>query len=136
MSNDLVRWGVAPAGDDNQREMQDDGEQWDAPPDNVPPTGTNFGTQRRTAHGFTTGAARQDAAQAALRGDGTFAALRETDAEEHHQSRWDWGDTRTWLVIAALCFGFLAFCAFYYFLPTARHNQNDGPAPVPAIRVY
>ena len=48
----------------------------------------------------------------------------------------DWGNLHTWLVISALCLGFLAFTAFVYFLPYGRHNQNDGPLPTPSIRIY
>jgi len=72
------------------------------------------------------------------------------DSDDEIQDGWDrpplrsntlrvqagWGDARTWLVISALCLGFLAFTAFVYFLPYGRHNQNDGPLPTPSIRVY
>ena len=80
--------------------------------------------------------AEKDASRARARGDGTFAAQRESDAGDLRQNRWDWGDARTWVWIAAMCLGFLALVAVVYFLPTGRHNQNDGPMPTPTIRVY
>ena len=74
--------------------------------------------------------AEEDASQARQKGDATFAAVRETDAEELTQTRWDWGDLRTWLWIAAMFFGFLLLVALCYFLPEGRH------ASPPPIRVY
>ena len=66
-----------------------------------------------------------------------YAALREADAADNRQQGWgDWGDVRTWAIIAAMFFGFLLFVAFVYFSPTGRHNQNDGPLSVPAFRGY
>ena len=77
-----------------------------------------------------------DAADARRRGHDEFADMRETDAAEQRQKPLDWGDFRTWAIIWAMFFGFLAYVLFVYYLPTGRHNQNDGPTPVPNIRVY
>lgn len=126
MANDLVRWG---RGDDGE---QDGDEGWDLPPTDDRAPGAS---QPRKEHGAAKNADR-DADAARRRGDGGFAVHRETDAAEHRQSAWDWGDARTWLILFGLCFVFLLMSAAVYFLPFGRHNQNDGPSPTPEIRVY
>ena len=133
MANDLVRWG----GWDEDRsggnpDTSDPADQWDRPPE----AESNRGTSRRRKRGGSAHEADQDAAAARRRGDGTFAVERETDASEHRQSAWDWGDARTWLIIGAMCVGFLLFSLWVYVMPHGRHNQNDGPNPTPTIRVY
>ena len=80
--------------------------------------------------------ADRDAASAEAQGDQSFAKMREGDAAELRQSRWDWGDLRTWVWIVGMCLGFLLVGAFTYYMPQGRHNQNDGLNPTPNIRVY
>ena len=103
---------------------------------NLPPTDPRSGPihDKLSEHGARQ--ADRNAAQAYARGDGIFAALREADAGDLRQKRWDWGDARTWIWIVGMCAAFLLLCLFVYFLPYGRHNQNDGPAPSPTIRVY
>ena len=137
MANDLVRWGRLDADGYQERhetDTIDDNEQWDTPPDQ--PRTNNFSPMRRRRSGQAAGNADQDATDARARGDKEFAFTREGDAADLRQSPWDWGDLRTWLIIAAMCFGVFAFTAFVYFMPQGRHSQNDGAEPVPHIRVY
>ncbi len=122
MANDLVRLHGWPE--------EDIPDGWDRPP-----VAENLRRDPVVPEGAARGA-DTDAAQARTRGDGTFAVQREADAADLRQKRWDWGDARTWVWIAAMCLGFLALTALVYFLPMGRHNQNDGPAPTPPIRVY
>lgn len=140
MANDLVRWGNVP-GDDGERdnahdeEHDEEGVEWDRPPV-VPrlqrnPAPIYNGKSERSAR-----RADWDAFDAASRGDYSFSKLREADAAEHRQSRWDWGDLRTWVWIVGMCIGFLLVGALTYYMPQGRHNQNDGPDPTPSIRVY
>ena len=124
MANDLVRLGYT----SEEPEVES---RWDLPPTKPAPGPVHGRGERQNAE-----QASQDAREARQRGDTSFAAIREGDAGDQRQTRWDWGDTRTWLIIAAMCLGFLAFCAFVYHLPYGRHNQNDGPQPTPIIRVY
>lgn len=133
MATDLVRWGGWDDDTDGREpDTYDTADQWDRPPQ----AEENKGTARRGKRGGSAQVADQDAASARKRGDGTFAVERETDAAEHRQSAWDWGDARTWLIIGAMCLGFVLLSLSVYFLPHGRHNQNDGPAPTPTIRVY
>ncbi len=127
MANELARVGPPPAS----RETEDDGVIWDAPP-----VDDWRGTASRRRSAARASDADRDAAKARAGGDDTFAVLRESDAAEHRQSVWDWGDLRTWAILFALFFGFLLFTAWVYFMPTGRHNQTDGPNSTPAIRVY
>ncbi len=137
MANDLVRWGSFDTDgyrERNESDTQDDNEQWDTPPDqprpNTPPA------MRRRRAGYAADIADQDATDARSRGDGEFAFTREGDAADLRQSPWDWGDLRTWLIIAGMCLGVFLFTAFVYFMPQGRHAQDDGAEPVPHIRVY
>jgi len=122
MANDLVRQQGWPEG-----EMPDE---WDRPP-LAENNGRGPVRQERDARD-----AERDASHARVRGDHTFAVQREADAGDLRQKRWDWGDLRTWVWIAAMCLGFLVLVAFVYYLPYGRHNQTDGPKPTPDIRVY
>ena len=139
MANDLVRWS---SGDDDgddvrhESDTQDDNEQWDTPPDRPRQAGPTFSASRRRQEESAAEVADRDARDLRLRGDPANAVVRETDAAEHRQKRLDWGDFRTWAVIAAMCVGFLLFCAFVYVMPQGRHNQSDGSNPTPPIRVY
>jgi len=139
MANDLVRWGSL--DNDGYRERhetdtQDDNEQWDTPPDKPRPRTDDFRTMRRRRSGFAAEHAEQDAADARSQGDSGFAFTREGDAADYRQSPWDWGDLRTWMIIAGMCIGVFAFTAFVYFMPHGRHGQNDGAEPIPQIRTY
>lgn len=145
MANDLVRWSHPEDKGfygDTETDTHDDNEQWDEPPDQ-PAHGENFGTHRMKKEGYSAEFADKQAKAARQRGDTTFAAVREEDAADHRQSRWDWGDLRTWVWIVGMCAGFLLFCLFVYLMPQARHNQADlptvsrpGPPSTPPIRVY
>ena len=148
MANELVRLPhlpqpeapITPPTDEN-------GEPWDLPPE-LDPTLSEFAPphldgQKRTPRQKrinTNRNAEIDADDANERGDFGFAALRETDASEHKQARYDWGDARTWLWIAAMFFGFLLLVTLVYHMPYGRHNQadggNQGGHPTPTIRVY
>lgn len=108
------------------------GMEWDLPPAEVPWEGFEAARQARRA----ALKAEEDAAWARRHGLIGFAILRESDAADSHQSRWDWGDLRTWAIIGAMFFGLLLVVAAVYFMPHGRHNQNDGPLSVPNIRVY
>lgn len=136
MANDLIRW-QGPGGD-NYRvfdDTEDDNEQWDTPPD-MPPRPADFNTQRRMKDGYRVETADSDASAARDRGDHGYASLRETDAAEHRQMMWDWGDFKTWAIILGMCAFYLVMSAAIYFMPHGRHNQNDGPNATPTIRVY
>ena len=139
MANDLIRWH-GPGGDGYSQsprsDTEDDNDQWDTPPDQPARANPNFKTQRRMKDGYDARTADEDAADARSRGDTTFAVLRETDAAEHRQSNWDWGDFRTWAIIFGMCAAYLLISAMIYFLPQGRHNQKDGPLSTPPIRVY
>ena len=108
--------------------------EWNLPPtDDAPWQGYEAARAARRA----AVRAEEDAEHARTHGLPGYAALRETDAADNRQQGWgDWGDARTWAIIAAMFFGFLLFVAFVYFSPTGRHNQNDGPMSVPAFRGY
>ncbi|MBV9848677.1 MAG: hypothetical protein JO250_03210 [Armatimonadetes bacterium] len=108
------------------------GMEWDYPPTGDPRE--SFEAARVARHHARL--AEEDAHRAHRRGDTGFAVLRAADAGDNRQAAWDWGDLRTWAVIWAMFFGFLLLVAFVYFLPYGRHNQDDGPTPVPNIRVY
>ena len=139
MPNDLVRWGRLDTDGYRERyetDTQDDNEQWDTPPDQPRPLKSQFTPVRRRKAGEAAQIADDDAADARRRGDSAFAFTREGDAADLRQSPWDWGDLRTWLIIAAMCLGVFIFTAFVYFMPQGRHNQNDGAEPTPSIRVY
>lgn len=114
MANDLVRQ-YRPDGDDREGEAADGGETWDMPPVD------DAGTARHVKRGYRADVAERDAAAARRRGDDTFAAIRETDAAEHRQGPWDWGDARTWLILFAMFFGFLAVAALCYYMPQGQH---------------
>lgn len=136
MATDLVRWGNAPDGDggrDNEHEEVED--EWDRPPVAARPH-RHSGPVHDGRSEFGARRAERDSLVAASQGDFSFAKLREVDAAEHRQSRWDWGDLRTWMWIVAMCVAFLLVGAFTYYMPQGRHNQNDGPTPTPTIRVY
>ena len=124
MANDLVQWGSRRVP---QQSEAGDAEEWDAPPPALPEVGDPRSAARK---------ADKDAVKAHQIGDDTLAGQRENDASEHRQTRWDWGDLRTWVWIVGMCAGFLLVCAFVYFLPQGRHNQADLPAPVPTARYY
>lgn len=132
MATDLVRWGYRPDDDD---ERDEDGVEWDRPPTN-PRSSARSGPVYDDKSEFGARRADRDASRAEVRGDSSFAKMREGDAADLRQTRWDWGDLRTWVWITAMCLGFLLFGAFIYFMPQGRHNQSDGPAPTPTIRVY
>jgi len=136
MATDLVRWGHAPDGDYGWNEEPEEKEdEWNRPP--VAPRPHRFSGPINGGRGEA-GARRsdRDAGDAAARGQASYAKLRETDAAEQRQSRWDWGDLRTWMWIVGMSVGFLLVGAFIYYMPQGRHNQNDGPNPTPSIRVY
>lgn len=139
MANELVRW-YGPDGDGyhgvTSDDQHDNSEQWDTPPDQPARADPNYKTQRRMKEGYSAQAADRDAADARSRGDTGYAVLRETDAAEHRQSTWDWGDLRTWAIIFGMCAAYLLMSALIYFLPHGRHNQNDGPLPTPSARYY
>ena len=132
MATDLVRWGNRPDGDGG---VGDDEDEWDRPPTD-PRSVWHPGPIHDNRSETGARRADRDASRAAARGDLSFAKLREGDAADLRQSRWDWGDLRTWIWIAAMCLGFLLFGAFTYYMPQGRHNQTDLPAPTPTIRVY
>ena len=132
MATDLVRWGRAP---DDDGDRDEDGEEWDRPPTDPRP-GPDPGPIHSSQIKAAAHRADRDASRAHARGDVSFAKLREGDAADLRQSRWDWGDARTWIWITAMCVGFLLFGAFVYYMPQGRHNQTDLPAPTPTIRVY
>ena len=139
MANELIRWHGR--GGDHYHQFpggdtEDENEQWDTPPDQPGRSNPNYKTQRRTKEGYVSESADRDAADARSRGDDAFASIRETDAAEHRQTRWDWGDFRTWAVIFSMCAAYLLVSALVYFLPQGRHNQKDGPVSTPTIRVY
>jgi hypothetical protein len=113
-------------------DRQTSGMEWDLPPADAPWEG--YEAMRRARRDAEI--AEQDAEWARRHGLSGFAALRESDAADDRQMGWDWGDFRTWAIIWAMFFGFLIFSAFVYYLPHGRHNQNDGPMPVPAARLY
>jgi len=139
MANDLVRWGRLDKDgyrDRHETDTVDDNEQWDTPPDQPRPRTDSFSPMRRRRSGQAADIADQDAADARARGDKDFAFTREGDAADLRQSPWDWGDLRTWMIIAGMCVGVFLFTAFVYFMPQGRHAQNDGAEPVPHIRVY
>ena len=126
MTTDLVRWTHPDQDGDETNDSE-----WDLPPTNpYPKTPHTPGSEHAARQ------AERDSAKANRRGDSSFAAVREVDAGEQRQRRWDWGDGRTWAWIAGICVAFLLFCLFVYVLPQNRHNQNDLPAPTPPIRVY
>jgi hypothetical protein len=125
MANDLVQWG--PRGVKRQSQADNEEEEWDAPPSALAKVGNSRSAARK---------ADKDAVKAHQVGDNTLAFQREGDAAEHRQTRWDWGDARTWIWIVGMCAGFLLVCAFVYFMPQGRHNQADLPSPVPTVRVY
>ena len=130
MATDLVRWGNAPDDDDTGNE-----DEWDRPPTEPRPT-SHSGPVHDGKIEAGARRADRDAAHAEARGDLSFAKMREGDAADLRQSRWDWGDGRTWAWIIGMCIGFLLVSALVYHMPYGRHNQNDGPAPTPTIRVY
>lgn len=139
MANDLVRWGRLDGDgyrDFRETDTVDDNEQWDLPPDQPRPRADSTSPMRRRKSGGAAAAADADAADARKRGDYVFAFTREGDAADYRQTAWDWGDLRTWMIIAGMCLGVFLFTAFVYFMPQGRHNQNDGPEPTPKIRVY
>ena len=148
MANELVRLNLPPTPQGPVISPTDEnGEPWDLPPDYDPTTADyarpHQDGQKRTPRQKrinTDHNAEQDADDAEDRGDHGFAVIRETDAAEHKQARYDWGDARTWLWIAAMFFGFLILVFFVYYMPYGRHNQadggNQGGQPAPTIRVY
>lgn len=113
-------------------DAQTAGFQWDLPPEDKPWEGYEAArVARRDAE-----RAERDAEWARRHGLAGYAVLRASDAADNRQHGWDWGDARTWAIIFAMFFGFLLFSAFVYYLPQQRHDQIDGPTPVPPIRVY
>ena len=139
MANDLVRWGRLDSDGYRERyetDTQDDGEQWDTPPDQPRPRTDDFSPMRRRKAGHAAQIADEDAVAARRRGDREFAFTREGDAADLRQNPLDWGDFRTWAIIVGMCIGVFALTAFVYFMPQGRHGQDDGPEPVPHIRVY
>jgi|SRR5579883_3199500 len=74
--------------------------------------------------------AERDAAQASRHGDTVYAFMRREDARDHLQSRWDWGDAPTWIILFLLSAIGLFIAITAYLLPQGQHM---GPPP---IRVY
>lgn len=148
MVNDLVRINYPTLPEEPPVPVADEnGEAWDLPPEYDPSLAQyappHLDGQKQTPRQKrinTNHQAEHDAHDADKRGDSGFAVLRETDASEHKQARYDWGDTRTWLWIAAMFFGFLILVFFVYYMPFGRHNQadggNQGGHPTPPIRVF
>ncbi len=148
MANELVRLNLPPQTPHPVIPLTDEnGVAWDLPPEYDPTVAElasphKDGRERtpRQKQINTNRSAERDARFYEDRGDHEFAALRDLDASEHKQSRYDWGDTRTWLWIAAMFFGFLLLVCFVYYMPYGRHNQadggNQGGNPTPTIRVY
>lgn len=136
MANDLVRRNGSDSDGDGRAEPNalghyaDTDQDWDLPPEQ---TGYGWASTHPLHTARTEHAAQQadaDVRRARAHGDHSFAALREEDAADLRQKRWDWGDLRTWLWIAGMCIGFLLIVALCYFLPYGRH------ASPPPIRVY
>ena len=135
MPNDLVP--LSPSPEDNAEPIpprhyeadEEAVEEWDLPPEEMGygprPDGAGPDPMPRAAQKAT-----DDASRARSLGDTTFAAVREGDAGDLTQSRWDWGDLRTWLWFGAMFFGFLILVALCYFLPEGRH------ASPPPARLY
>jgi len=136
MATDLVRWGHAPDGNQGWNEdSEEEEDEWNRPPVAPRPQSNSGPIHDRKSE---SGALRadRDAFDARGRGDSSFAAVREGDAADLRQSRWDWGDLRTWMWIVGMSVGFLLVAAFIYYMPQGRHNQNDGPNPTPNSRFY
>lgn len=148
MANELVRLNLPPTPAVPIIPLTDaDGVPWDLPPEYDPavadyarPHKDGAPRNPRQKRINTNQGAERDAHVAEQQGDHEFAAVRSTDAAEHRQARYDWGDTRTWLWIAAMFFGFLILVGIVYYMPYGRHNQadggNQGGHPTPTIRVY
>lgn len=148
MANELVRINYPTLPEEPPVPVADEhGEAWDLPPELDPSlrqyAAPHLDGQKQTARQKrinTNSQAEQDVSEANERGDFGFAALRETDAAEHKQARYDWGDARTWMWISAMFFGFLILVCLVYYMPYGRHNQadggNQGGHPTPTIRVY
>src|SRR5689334_13156182 len=99
MANELVRWRLAAGGDGHhETPAREADEPWDPPPTDQASDGDSGGRGAGGARrpGDPAEEAERDAAAARRRGDNAFRALREADASEQRQSRWDWGDARTW----------------------------------------
>lgn len=102
---------------------------WDLPAEELygPNTGASGGPEHNE------GAARRaeaDAATARAMGHPGLAVTREEDAKEHRQTRWDWGDLRTWAILVALTALGLILALGSYNMP---HGRDATQAP---IRVY
>jgi hypothetical protein len=74
--------------------------------------------------------AEDDAAKARRMGQPGLAITRREDAKEHRQTRWDWGDLRTWMILIALTALGLLLALGSYSMPRGR---DAAQAP---IRVY
>lgn len=74
--------------------------------------------------------AERDSSQAGRRGEKTYAFIRQEDAREHVQRRWDWGDRPTWIILLLLCAIGLFIAITAYLLPQGRHMSP------PTIHVY
>ena len=135
MATDLVRWGYTPDGDGGRDSENEEEDEWNRPPVDPRPH-RRSGPVHDGRSEFGAARADRDVADASARGDVSFAKLREADAADLRQSRWDWGDLRTWTWIVGMCIGFLLVGALIYYMPYGRHNQNDGSNPTPSIRVY
>lgn len=70
------------------------------------------------------------AVKARAEGDTAFAGMREEEAKEYRQEKWDLGDWRTWGILFAMAIGFLVLVAICYYVPEGRH------ASPPLARFY
>ena len=118
MANDLVPIH-------SRKDAPNTGEQadWDLPPklSGTPAAASGEPAARR---------ADRQAGVAQRLGDTAFASVRQVDARENRQSRWDWGDGRTWLwIFAMFAFG-IAIALAAYAMPQGKQ------AAQPAIHVY
>ena len=96
-----------------------DPDQWNLPP--VDARHSYFGAYRSAWRDY------QEAEDAERHGDMKRARGRRQDAEENLQQIWDWGDLRTWLVIAFMFFFGIALACTAYVLP---HGRDAAPPPI------
>ena len=89
---------------------------WDSPP--IDHQGQMRNTSTEVAK------ALQDAQDAKRRGDHSLAVLRQGDAEALSQKRWDWGNRRTWMIVAALSLFGLMISIAALWLPAGQHAAN------------
>ena len=65
--------------------------------------------------------AERDAREARRRGDKSFEIQRETDVRVQRQTRWDWGDGRTWAILIAVTAYTILITLSNYYLPAGQH---------------